>query len=176
MKRLIALLMAGFLLAALAGCSSEDSGTDESTDESAESSTTTDSNKDDSSDATTDDGDTPNIGNLDDCAEAAGVFASVVAAPFAFIGGAASDEQIAEWESQVEEFKDKVPADLQDDYDTLSAAYDEFAQALEGLSLSDLVNPATQQALQDASAAIESDDVQAAQENLQEYYESNCGQ
>jgi hypothetical protein len=177
MRRLIALLMAGFLLAALAGCSSEDSGTDESTDESAESSTTTDSNKDDSSDATTDDGDdTTGIANVDDCIEAGQVYASVIAAPFAFLGGAASEEQIAEWEGQVEEFKDKVPSELEDDYNTLRDAYDQFAQELEGLSLTDLFNPSTQEALQEATALIDSDEVKAAQENLEEYYQSNCGQ
>jgi hypothetical protein len=179
MKRLIALLMAGFLLAALASCSSEDSGTDESTDQSAESSTT-ETTEDNSSDGgSSDDGDTPNvgdIGNLDDCIEAGQVYASVIAAPFAFLGGAASEEQIAEWESQVEEFRDKVPSELEDDYETLRNAYDQFAQELEGLSLSDLFNPATQDALQEATALIESDEVKSAQENLEEYYQSNCGQ
>ncbi len=175
MKRLIALLMAGFLLAALAGCSSEDSGTDESTDESAESSTT-ETTEDSSSDDSSDDGDTTGIANIDDCIEAGQVYASVIAAPFAFLGGAASEEQIAEWESQVEEFKDKVPSELEDDYNTLRDAYDQFAQAIEGLSLADLVNPSTQDALQEATDLIDSDEVQAAQENLEEYYQSNCGQ
>jgi hypothetical protein len=171
MRRLIALLIVGFVLAALAGCSSDGDNSNDATDVSVDEGTDTPGPDEGADD------DVPgrsNLGNLEDCAEAARAFAGVVAAPFTFLSGQATDEQIAEWEDQVEELKGNVPDDLADDYQTLADAYGEFAAALDGVSLSDMLNPQTQQALQEASERLDTDEVQAAQERVQAYFESNC--
>jgi hypothetical protein len=176
MRRLIALLFVGFVLAALAGCSSDDDSSNDATDVATEDAREPSSPDDDASDGGSgDDGsDRPDLGDLDDCARAAQAFAGVVAAPLTFLGGQATDEEIAEWEDQLDELKQDVPDDLADDYETIAEAYREFASALEGFSLGDMANPETRQAIEQASDSLDSDEVRQATANIEAYFESEC--
>ncbi|MGZ4680893.1 MAG: hypothetical protein ACXWBN_19675 [Acidimicrobiales bacterium] len=113
-------------------------------------------------------------GQLGDCLGTSLAYASLVLAPLGFTGGA-TQEQIDKFEKDTQDLEAKIPPELKDDFDTVAAAYKAYGDALKGIDFSDLFNSDTQQKLQDASDKLDAPEVKAAQDHIQAYFDSNCG-
>ena len=192
-RKLLALLMALAVLTAAAACSS-DSG-DESSDGGGSagdseleadrgdgSSSDDDTSSDD--DSLDDDGsssdDVPGLGDIDDfeaCIEASAAYFNIVLLPMSLSMGA-SEEDIAELESELDELGADIPSELEDDFEVMADAFSEYAEALKDLDLTDpsaFLDESVMEDFENATAALETDEVAEAQENIEAYFEANCG-
>lgn len=110
--------------------------------------------------------------NANDCLKAAGQWAALIGKSTAALApGQAVDA--AELQSEVDQLKGSVPADLQKDMQTWSDAFNQYINNLKDLNLSDpssFTNPATLQKLQDASKPLETSEYKTAQANLEAYF------
>ena len=184
-RRLTAALVASVLLfGTAAGCaSSDDSGsgddtdtteesTDETTDETTDEDTddTTDEDTDDTSDSgdTTEDTDLGDLGDLGDvlggeCLEFAVAYASLGLA----ILGAADESAAEELSATLDELDASVPEEVQDDWEVVRGAYEDWAEAISENGI--LSDEATE-----ASEALSEGDVAEAQANIDAYLEEAC--
>ena len=108
------------------------------------------------------------------CIEANSAYAALVLAPASFTSGASQDE-IDKFEQQAADLKAKIPSELKDDFETVSAAYKDYAELLRGFNASDAFNPATKEKLQQATDKISTPEVTAAQGRIDAYFSDNCG-
>lgn len=161
MRKLGVLLAAGLLLLSVAGCTTKknddvsagsasteaQSDAETSTTEKSTSTTGSASSADDGSDSSI-----PDLGNLGDCLEVSLSYASL------FLGAAfATDDQKAELEQQLDEIRGKVPADIQDDLDTIR----------QGMENTD--------GIVELGEYLDSDEFKDADANVQAYFEETCG-
>jgi hypothetical protein len=163
MRKLGVLLAAGLLLFSVVSCSTkkkedvsagsattEAQSTDDETTTTEKRTTTTDDS--DSSDGSDSSDDIPALGDLGDCLEVSLTYAGL------FLGATfATDDQKAELEEQLDDIRGKVPADIQDDMDTIQ----------QGMSDAD--------GIVELGEFLDSDEFEAADENIQEYFEETCG-
>ena len=161
MRKLGVLLTAGLLLFSVVSCSTkknEDLSASTSTEADSDNDETTTTEKrptttdDDSSSGSDASNDIPALDNLGDCLEVSLTYAGL------FLGATfATDEQKDELEQQLDDIRGKVPADIQDDMDTI------------------------QQGMADANGIVElgefldSDEFKDADANVQEYFTETCG-
>jgi len=168
MKRLLALLLASFLVFGAAACgsdsdekssdekssSAEESTDEESTDEEATDEEATDEESTDEEatdeDTSTDDMDIPDMGDLGDCLEVAGTYGSIL---MSVLG---SDEDLEAALGELDSLGGSIPEDLQDDLDVIA----------EGLADAD--------GIVEAGEFMESDEFVEADANIQAYLE-DCG-
>jgi len=108
------------------------------------------------------------------CIEANSAYAALVLAPASFTSGASQDE-IDKFEQQAADLKAKIPSELKDDFETVSAAYKDYAELLRGFNASDAFNPATMEKQQQATDKISTPEVTAAQGRIDAYFSDNCG-
>jgi len=183
-KKLGAIALALALSLAVVGCGSSKKNDEASNTEAAGqaekqsdgSSTTTtekpgdDSSSSDLSDALSDLG----SGQVGDCLSTSLAYASLVLAPLGFTGGA-TQEQIDKFEQDTQDLEAKIPSELKDDFETVASAYKEYGETLKGIDFADMLNPDTQQKLEDASENLDDPDVKAAQDRITAYFDENCG-
>jgi hypothetical protein len=67
-----------------------------------------------------------------------------------------------------------VPADIAADVDTYAAGVEAYAAALAGVDLSTITDPATQERLEQAGAALEAPAVVAAQDAIETWFRETC--
>jgi hypothetical protein len=113
-------------------------------------------------------------GQLGDCLSASLAYASLVLEPLGFMGGA-TQEQIDKFEQDTKDLEAKIPDALKDDFETVATAYKAYGEAIKDIDFSDLLNPDTQQKVEDASKKLDDPDVKAAQDRIQSYFDTNCG-
>ena len=114
------------------------------------------------------------LNSLGDCISASAAYASLFVQASGFATGA-DQAQLDQFEQQTQDLKAKIPDSLQADFQTVANAYKQYADTLKGVNFGDILNPATQQKLQDASSALDSQDVKDAQDRIDSYFKQNCG-
>jgi hypothetical protein len=112
-------------------------------------------------------------GKTGDCFAASLAFAALAITPLGFMGGATQD-QIDQLKSDTEELKAEVPSAVKDDFQTYADGIEQYANALKGVSLTDIMNPETQQKMQDASKILDSPEMKAASDNIEKYFSETC--
>jgi len=114
------------------------------------------------------------LGSAGDCLQVSLAYATLILEPLGFAGGATQDD-LNKFEQQVQDLKAKIPDEIKGEFQTVADAYKAYGDELKGLNLGDLLNPDTQQKLQDASAKIDSPEVKAAQDKINTYFKDKCG-
>jgi hypothetical protein len=188
-KKIAAVAVALLLSLAAVGCgskkddsaSSTDAGSAEKQSQQNGNDTTTTTEKSDGSTTTTSgSGGLSGLsdladGELGDCLGTSLAYASLVLAPLGFTGGA-TEEQLDKFEKDTADLEAKIPAELKDDFETVAAAYKDYADTLKGIDLSDMTSGDSLDKLEEASKKVESQDVKEAQDHIQAYFDANCGQ
>jgi len=146
---------------------SDGSGTTTTTRAKSTSSDTSDTSGGSSSDA---------LGGLasSDCLAAFTAYTGLYTEALGFASGA-DQSQISDFEQKTQDLQSKIPSDLKDDFTTVANAYHQYAEAVKGIDYSDLLNPATQDKLTQASNALDSQDVKDAQQRIDDYFTTTCG-
>ena len=85
----------------------------------------------------------------------------------------ADQADVDEMTQQLADLRAEVPAEIRDDFEVFSQAMSEFGSVMTDAG-GNLFDPATQQALEDASQALETPEVKEAQANIEAYLEANC--
>lgn len=80
---------------------------------------------------------------------------------------------VEELNRQLEELETKVPDEIADDFQIVADAFAEFGNAMTSTG-GNILDPATQQALEEASEALEAPEVTEAQANIEAYLEREC--
>jgi hypothetical protein len=172
---LAAVLVAGLVLGATAcggGGSSDETSTGDALKSSAESTTTTE--KSSGTQSTSDMGTgLDSRGNAGDCLEAAGAYATIGLSILTYMGGA-TPAQLAELQAQVDEIKGQIPASIQDDFQVFADGIAEYASAMQGVDMSNILDPSVQDELTKASEALDSPEMTEAQANIEAYFDANC--
>jgi hypothetical protein len=172
-KLLAALFAATLLLAACGG--GDDNDDDASTDTTEESDSTESTDESDSAESDTDSGDLGDLddlgdlgdlGGLGDCLEFSLGYAGIFLGGLGALGGA-DEDQIAEYEAQLDELNAAVPDEVSDEFEVVSAAYTEYYEALAN-------NSNTSDEVAEAGEALEADDVVEAQATIDKYLEEEC--
>jgi hypothetical protein len=88
--------------------------------------------------------------------------------------GGAPPDQIAELESQVEELQGEIPSEIREDFQVFADGVASYAAAMEGVDMSNLLDPDVTDALDEASEALESPEMTEAQANIDAYFAENC--
>jgi len=112
-------------------------------------------------------------GKAGDCFTAGLAFAALSLTPLGFMGGA-SQEDIDQLKSDTEELKAKVPDAVKGDFQTYADGIEQYANALKGVSVEDILNPETQQKMEDASKILESPEMTKASDNITTYFSETC--
>jgi hypothetical protein len=115
-------------------------------------------------------------GNAQECLEASSAYLQIVGVPLGFMGGA-TQEQIEQFERDLDELKAKIPSELEDDFDTVAAGYREFAEIYRTLDLSNpqtFLDPEVQAKVEEASAVLDEPAFTEAQDRIQKYFDETC--
>jgi hypothetical protein len=172
--KVVGVLVAGLLVGATA-CG----GSSKKDDSSASGAVTATTASQSSSDTTNSDlsqlGDDLNAlsGKAGDCLTASLAFAALALAPLGFMGGG-SESDIAQLQTDAEKLKAEVPESIKGDFQTYADGIEAYANALKGVSFSDIANPETQQKIQDASKLLETPEMTQAQQNIEKYFNDTC--
>ena len=116
-------------------------------------------------------------GSVANCMELAEAFAQIGSAmdPDAGMTGAFDFGQIADG---LDAATSKVPSSIRDDWKVLVDAYQKFAEAYDGIDLTDMnamMNPANIKKMEEAAAVFDSAKVEKAMDNIDAWGEANCG-
>jgi len=114
------------------------------------------------------------LGATGDCLQTSLAYAALILEPLGFAGGASQDD-LNKFEQQAQDLKAKIPDEIKSEFETVAAAYKTYGDQLKGLDFKDLLNPDTQKKLQDASSAIDSQEVKDAQAKIDAYFKDKCG-
>ena len=76
--------------------------------------------------------------------------------------------------SSLESFTSSVPSAIRDDWKTIVAGIKSYADALKGVDMNNLMDPATQDKLMKAAASMEDAKFQKASDNLDAWVAKNC--
>jgi hypothetical protein len=171
--KLAAVLVAGLVLGAGAcggGSKSTESSTGDAVKSSSESTTTTE--KSSSTKSTSELSDSLNsLGGAGNCMTAGlAYFALSMQALGASFGMSESD--LADMQSSISELKGEIPAAIQSDFNTYAAALSQYADAMKGMDMSDLMNGSSQ--AEDAAKILETPEVKQAQANIEAYFDKEC--
>ena len=120
-------------------------------------------------------GDLPNMGAMGDCLAVAATYAQLWLVPAMAMGGITED-QLEEYQSDLSGLEGKVPDEIREDMETVTDAFTEFYEELGAVMKAGggVCNPASAEASENASAAIEPDEVQAANDRITAYLDANC--
>lgn len=108
-----------------------------------------------------------------DCIAAASAYAKV-AMQASQIMAPGQKFDASQFDQELSQVKGSVPADLKADLDTWAAGYSKFLESLQGVDFSNvgaLTNGDTLQKLQDANAALETDEFKKADANIKAYFD-----
>lgn len=162
---LAAVLMAGLMLVGTAcGGSSKKSDSASSSGSSSESSSATTAKSSGGSG-----GDASNCLDLFNKSEE---LSSKMEAAMSNSSGTASDMNAMV--SSLESFTSSVPSAIRDDWKTIVAGIKSYADALKGVDMNNLMDPATQDKLMKAAASMEDAKFQKASDNLDAWVAKNC--
>lgn len=112
-------------------------------------------------------------GKAGDCLTTGLAFAALAMAPLGFMGGATQD-QIDQLKTDTEELKAQVPASIRADFQTYADGMEQYANALKGVSLTDIMNPETQQKMEEAGKFLDSPEMKTASDNIEKYFSETC--
>jgi hypothetical protein len=84
----------------------------------------------------------------------------------------ASESDLAEMQSSIDELKGEIPSEIKADFTTYANALEEYANAMKGLSVGDLVSGSGD--AQKAADKLETPEVKQAQANIDKYFEQTC--
>jgi hypothetical protein len=173
---MIVVLLVGLSLVA-AGCGGGDDDDAASSDDAEAAATSEDSDDDSGADAS-DDVAAAALFTSTDCVRAVQAFSAAVSAVGLAMSG--QTEEIEKTTREMDEFAKKAPREIRDEIETLRDAYGEYAQVIEDSGWDPAKGETPPQsvidALNEASAALESDEVRGAQERLDAWFASECGQ
>jgi hypothetical protein len=77
-------------------------------------------------------------------------------------------------ESAMQNATANVPSQVKSDWQTIVTAYTKFVNAIKGINLADLTNPATAAQVQAAASEMNSPAVQQASDNINAWAKQNC--
>lgn len=86
----------------------------------------------------------------------------------------ADQSQLDEAARQFDDIQADLPPELKDDFATLQAGFESFSAALSG-GTGNILDPAYQAQLETAGEALETPEFTAAQQNIENYLDANCG-
>jgi hypothetical protein len=180
-RRLGAVVVAGLLVLAVAACGGGSSSSAPSvvSNESTTSTTRATPSTTTSSGGTADLGDALGGvgGTAGTCLELGVAYASISLSLLGGGFGAALGQdpsELAQAQQQLEDIQADVPAELRDDFAELEKGFQAFSSALQGGS-GNILDPAYQQQLEEAGKALETPEFTAAQKNIENYLDANCG-
>jgi hypothetical protein len=173
--KLAAVLVAGLVLGAGAcggGSKKEESSTGDAIKSSAETTTTTESSSSSGSESTNELTDSlSSLGGAGDCMTAGlAYFALSMQALGASFGMSESD--LADMQSSISELKAEIPSAIEADFTTFANALSEYANAMKGMDMSDLMSGSSQ--AEDAAKILETPEVTQAQANIEAYFDKEC--
>jgi hypothetical protein len=133
--------------------------------------------------ATDDSGRDSDSGDLDDalgmfgddeCMNVGLAYATIsLGALGSMFGGAMEDAELEEMENELDELRGDIPSELRDDFDVIQNAFAEFGEAL-GDGGGNIFDPEYQEKMEEAGAALESDEFMEAQANIEDWLAENC--
>ena len=170
--KVAAVLMAGLVLAAGAcgGSKKDESSTGDAVKGTVETTTTTAASKTKSTDMSDA---LDQLGGSGDCLQAAGAYATIGLSILTYMGGA-TPAQIAELQSQVDDLKGEIPSEIRDDFQVFADGIAEYASAMQGVDMSNILDSDVQDQMQKASDALDSPEMTKAQANIDAYFSENC--
>ncbi len=113
-------------------------------------------------------------GDALDCYNVQLAVSATAAVPAASLDGSSTASDIAELRSDVDTLKGQLPEAVAGDFETYLAGVVAYADAVEGIDVATITDPATRQALEDAGQKLEAPDVQGALDRIQAYLNETC--
>lgn len=161
--------------------SAKSSDSDQSTTTEKKSSTT--EADDDTTDTTEDDsGSGSGTGGIpdgmdNDCIAISTLYVTVMAQSTSLmVPGAVTPEELADLDAQLEEAREKadIPDEIKDDFETWSAAWTEFGEAMKDIGDGGIMDPGNAAKYEEASKIIEDPEVEAASKKIEAFVTENC--
>ena len=110
-------------------------------------------------------------------AEASAAFLQLTLIPAGLMLGG-SDEDLAELEASLDELGASIPSEIEGDFEVVRDAYTEFAEGMSGIDFSDpstFLDESVSGQMEEASAALETPEVEEAMANIEAYFDELCG-
>ena len=108
------------------------------------------------------------------CVDAFAAYTALYAEVGGF-GTGADQGQLSDFEQKTADLEGKVPEAVRDDFRTVAAAYQQYAEAVKGLDFSNLLDSDTQSQLELANRALDDPAVKEAQGRIDDYFTHTCG-
>jgi len=100
------------------------------------------------------------------------VFA-LAAVPSGYLGGS-SQADLDSLQADLDTLRAQIPAAVTDDFDAYVAGIVGYAEAVKGINVADITDPATKQQIEAASAKLDAPEVQTALDGIQTYLARTC--
>ena len=113
------------------------------------------------------------LGDAGDCLEAAGAYATIGLSILTYMGGA-TPAQLAELQAQVDDIKGQIPASIQDDFQVFADGIAEYASAMQGVDMSNILDPSVQDEPEQGQRGARLAEMTEAQANIEAYFDANC--
>jgi hypothetical protein len=181
-KKLAGVLVAATMVFAVASCgggggekaevvnsSSEDAGSDVGAGRAGDDTSTGDTSLDEALDEMRD-----QLGNVDmdgECMQIGLAYMGVSMGALGTMFGGTIDAQ--ELRDQLDDLQADLPTEIEDDFAVVADAFEQLSQGMEGTS-GNIMDPEYQQKLEQATAALESPEVDEAQKNIEQYIAKEC--
>jgi len=117
--------------------------------------------------------DVSGLGSAGDCLQAAGAYATLAAAMLQGLGGTPSSD-VSQLQGELNDLKSQIPSAIQDDFNTFAQGVQAYGQAMQGVDMSNLLDPATQSKLEAAGKALDTPEMKTAQDNIDAYFKAHC--
>jgi len=108
-----------------------------------------------------------------DCYDVQLAFVALQAIPLAALQGTSASDA-AQLQQDLQTLRAQVPAAIAADFDTYATGVQAYGEALKGIDLSNLSDPATLQKIDAASQKLESPEMNAAADALERYFADTC--
>lgn len=172
-NKVLAALLAMVMVVAVAACGG--GGDDPVVESSGSDVTSGDSGSDSGSDS--DSGDLDDALGMfgdDECTNVGLAYATIsLGALGSMFGGAMEDGELEEMENELADLEAEIPDEIAGDFEVIQDAFAEFGAAL-GDGAGNIFDPEYQEKMEEAGAALESDEVTEAQANIEDWLSENC--
>ena len=166
-----ALALTVLVAGGVTACSGSDEGSSGSTTTVAASTATTNSALGDLIDL---DGSAKGLSGGDlDCYEVQLAFVALQTIPLAAVSGA-DQAEVDQLEGDLDTLRAQVPPAIASDFETYAAGVQAYGEALKGIDLTNLSDPATLQKIEAASQKLESPEMNAAADAFEQYFADTC--
>ena len=108
-----------------------------------------------------------------DCYDVQLAFVALQAIPLAALQGTSASDA-AQLQQDLQTLRAQVPSAIAADFDTYATGVQAYGEALKGIDLSNLSDPATLQKIDAASQKLESPEMNAAADALERYFADTC--